>query len=138
MTVDFGELGAADGRRHFGQTQVGADHVGQVADGEILDDVLAVISDHRQAAREIFVFGDADAAFTGVNVLVIVEAEHTDMADRAGAHTVLEGAGRLGAVFDKIDAVGIGEGAQFSERGGMAEQVDREDGPRPVRDRGPH
>src|SRR3954452_5859959 len=128
--VEALELGEDDRARYAGEAVVEAE-------------AIVVEPPHVRRAALVALGGDArlqrrvadrdDAALAGRQLHLAVEAEDGRMAARAARHAVpLYGAERLAGVLDDRQA----ELLERGQVGGVAEDMDRQDGARTLRDRG--
>ena len=79
---------------------------------------------------KLLVVGGDEATFAGVQVLTGLEAESTQVADGAHFPPFPSGAVSLSGIFNESDAALCSQLAQGVEVGGLASQVNRDDGPR--------
>ena len=93
-----------------------------------LGHVLAVVADEPHAQRQRVVVGDHQAAFAGVDLLVVVQAETADVADPADRTSAVENAGRLRGILDDLEIALPGDGHDGVHVGRVAEQVHCHDG----------
>jgi hypothetical protein len=74
-------LASADRRLDLTQAKIEADHIDQVFGTLLLDNRFGMIADQLEPIGKIIVIGGADAAFAGMNMLVVVERKHSDVAE---------------------------------------------------------
>src|SRR5262249_3836679 len=86
------------------------------------------------ALGPFLVRGRHHATLARDDVLGHVEAERTQVAERAGVAAVVERFDGVGTVLDYLQAVSVGEVADRLHVAGPAGEVDGEDRPRPRRD----
>ena len=88
----------------------------------------SLVDEETHAAPELGIVGDDHAAFTGGDVLALLQAEAADGAERADGAAIIGGAIGLRAVFDNGEAVSRGELQDRAHLGRIAEQVGDDDG----------
>src|SRR5262245_42746355 len=74
---------APDRSFHLAEPPIETHHIGKRFGIGSVSDGLGVIADEPQFFSKLVVIRQADTAFAGVNMLVIIQAEHTDVAERA-------------------------------------------------------
>lgn len=130
-TLQFFELFNADGAFDFSEPEVVADHVAELMVGGVRgvgDDDFSVVPDEAEPFGKGVVVGDDDAAFSGVDVFVVVEAVAANVGNGAGMAVPVSGSGCLGGVGDDLEVVFVGYGHDGIHVGGHAENVGNHDG----------
>ena len=121
------ELLEPDRGLDFAQPEIEPDHIDEVGHALRADHRFRMVADELQPFGQLVVVRGAHSAFAGVDVLVVVQAEHADVAERSDRPALVGGERRLRAVFDDLDAV---TRRQFHDRvhvSGLAENVDDDD-----------
>jgi hypothetical protein len=130
LAVEFLELLEADRALDFAEAEIVSDHVAEIGHALVAHDGFGVVADEAQALGDLDVVGHEDAAFAGVDVLVVIEAEAADIGERAGGLAVIQRTRSLCAVGDELEAVLPGEGAEGVHVGRLTCDVHGEDGAR--------
>src|SRR5258708_6436883 len=80
--------------------------------------------------RDVRVVRDDDAAFTGRDLLVRIEAEDTRISERAHLAALVFRAERFASVFDHEEPMAVGDLLDLGERRGTAKGMHHDDGAR--------
>ena len=86
-----------------------------------------MIADQLQTFGKPGVAGHAHPAFASMNMLVIVQAENTNVTNRAAKRIKFAAERCLGIIFDKVQPLGISQCPQLGQPCRMTKQVDRQD-----------
>jgi hypothetical protein len=86
-----------------------------------------MISNERHTLGQIGIVRDDDPALAGVNCLVIVEAEYSDMCERSSVAVVVRATGNLRGVLDHDEIALARDLHDLVHFGGMTKQIDDND-----------
>ena len=87
-----------------------------------------MISNQPQTLRQAIVVGHQQSAFAAVNVLVIVEAEPTNICQGSGSYAIDKSTRSLGGVCHELETVAIGNGSERRHISTLAKDIDSSDG----------
>src|SRR5437773_184755 len=89
------------GSAQLGHAKVAPYEVRDILDTQGFNDIFSMVANELQALCQCRIIGDAHAAFAGLDMLMIVQAKHTNMPYRTGVLSLCHrGQWRLGIVLD--------------------------------------
>ena len=126
--LQLAQLHGCDSRLDFAHAEVVAQHVAQLFHVICANHGFGMVANQAEAMGQAVVVGDQHAAFAAVDVLVIVEAEASDVGQRARVRVTCASTGGLSGVAKQLQAMTVRNLTQARHVSGLPKDVHSENG----------